>query len=58
MDSRPRSEGGRRDWHDDNPATPAPGGHTLPASEDEDEALGRGGEEEGVGHPGTMPPPD
>lgn len=34
------------------------GGHTLPASEDDDERMGTGSEDEAVSHPRTMPPPD
>ena len=45
-------------WRGDEEARPeASDGHILPASEDEDEALG-GKREDAIGHPEIIPPPD
>jgi hypothetical protein len=50
----------RGEWRGDGPPPkPEGSGHTLPASEDEDERMGSGGEVDApTGPPGTIPPPD
>ena len=52
----------RKEWRGDEAEAPRPEsrGHTLPASEDEDERMGggAGAGEAPVGPPGTVPPPD
>ena len=53
----------RKDWRGEESDAPKPEsrGHSLPASEDEDEKMGGGGASSGeapVGPPGTVPPPD
>lgn len=48
----------RPGWRGDESARPdRSGGHSLPASEDEEERMGDG-KNDAVGHPGTIPPPD
>ena len=52
----------RKEWRGDESEAPKPEtrGHSLPASEDEDEKMGGGGSsgEAPVGPPGTIRPPD
>ena len=52
----------RKEWRGDEARAPKPEsrGHTLPASEDEDEKMGGGADsgEAPVGPPGAVPPPD
>lgn len=51
----------RKDWRGGDGEAPKPEtrGHTLPASEDEDETMGDGGAGDAqVGPPGTQSPPD
>ncbi len=49
----------RSDWRgDEDRPEPEAAGHTLPASEDDDETQGGNAHEEPVSHPGTIPPPD
>ena len=50
----------RAEWRGEEPAPkPEGSGHTLPASEDEDERMGSGGRGEApTGPPGTIRPPD
>ena len=50
----------RKNWRGEEPAPrPEAPGHTLPASEDEDERMGGGaGGEAPTGPPGTIRPPD
>jgi hypothetical protein len=50
----------RKEWRgEEPPARPEAPGHTLPASEDEDERSGGGGSGEApTGPPGTIRPPD
>lgn len=48
----------RPGWRGDESVRPnGSGGHTLPASEDEDERIDDAADD-AVGHPGTIPPPD
>ena len=56
-----KDEAGKRaEWRgEDEPPRPESGGHTLPASEDEDErAEGQGAPAGAVGPLTTAPPPD
>ena len=50
----------RKEWRgEEPPPKPEGSGHTLPASEDEDERMGSGGEGDApTGPPGTIRPPD
>ena len=49
----------RREWRgEEDGERPQAPGHSLPASEDEDERLGGGGGDAASGPPGTIRPPD
>jgi hypothetical protein len=49
----------RKEWRGEEPAPkPEAPGHTLPASEDEDERMGGGSSDASTAPPGTISPPD
>ncbi len=49
----------REEWRGEEPRPkPQSPGHTLPASDDEDERMGTGGGDAPTGPPGTIRPPD